>query len=391
MACVYGVLRHYFSLSESLAQQIKKPLRKKDADIHCLLLSGLYQLRDMNVPPHAAVNESVAACKALKKPWSRGLVNAVLRSRNSEADPPRAEQSRYEHPQWLVDLIRRDQPEHWSEILSANNQQPPLTLRINQRLTDRDAYRALLSEHGFESARTDFSNVGILLKQAQRTENLPGFDDGLVSVQDEAAQLASVLLDVQSGQRVLDACAAPGGKTAHLLEHCGENSKVVALDISEQRLFRLRAGLQRLGLEAEVICGSAVTPGEWWDGRRFDRILVDAPCSATGVIRRHPDIRFHRSPEQLPELNERQCQIIEGLWPLLADGGTLLYVTCSVLVSENDATIEQVLKTTPDMQVEPLDLNWGHPTRFGRQVLPGEHDMDGFYYCRLVKRDSSRK
>ena len=387
MACIYGVLRRYYSLSEELDGYLQKPLRKKDNDLFCLLLSALFQIRYMNVRDHAAVNENVSACKGLGKTWARGLINAVLR-KAIVSDPPAGtgnDEIHFEHPDWLIKALRQDWPDDWAQILRANNQQAPLTLRINRRKTSRAEYLEGNQEAIGGVRSTLHAEAGIRLDDACPVEEIPGFKDGLVSVQDEAAQLAVTLLGLKGAQRILDACAAPGGKTSHILETCSDDSELWAVDVSASRLEDLHHNLTRLNLSAHVCTGDASLPGQWWDELPFDRILVDAPCTGTGVIRRHPDIRFHRAPEQIAAMHEQQCAILSALWPLLRNGGTLLYVTCSILRAENDATIDHVMKSLPGIKIDSIDTSWGRETLYGRQILPGEDDMDGFFFCRLKK------
>ncbi|MEQ8493777.1 MAG: 16S rRNA (cytosine(967)-C(5))-methyltransferase RsmB, partial [Gammaproteobacteria bacterium] len=346
-ACVYGVLRHYFSLAQVLDGALARPLRARDADIRALLLSGLFQLRHMRTPPHAAVAASVEATRGLGKQWASGLVNAVLR-KAAHAIPAHVDEppdGHFEHPAWLVDRVARDWPDDWQAILAANNTQAPLTLRVNLSRCARENYLRRLDAAGLTARPGAFSPAAIVLEQAVSVEQLPGFAAGEVSVQDEAAQLAALLLDTPPGARVLDACAAPGGKTAHLLERAAGTIELHALDRDPQRLDDVAATLARLGLQAELTCIDAAATATWWDGRAFDRILLDAPCSALGVVRRHPDIRFHRSAADIDSLVTTQQGLLQALWPLVAPGGKLLYATCSVLPAENDAAIASLLET----------------------------------------------
>lgn len=385
----YGVLRWYQQLDFLLQQLLSKPLKKKDADVRLILLLGLYQLRHTRIPDHAAVSESVALSATLRKDWARGLINAVLRNyarQLASLETALAEQpgACYSHPDWLLSLIQQAWPDQWQAIVEANNQPPPMNLRINARRTTRADYVRRLEDKGIRCVTTG-SRTGLRLLEPVPVTALPGFADGLVAVQDTAAQFAAELLDPQPGERILDACAAPGGKTSHLLEQQADLAELVALDIDAARLRRIEENLQRLGLQAHLQQGDASCPDRWWDGRPFDRILLDAPCSATGVIRRHPDIKLLRRPDDIPRLVDLQQQILTALWPLLKPGGMLLYATCSILPAENTQQIERFLHNHANVRHVPLAVQWGRTMPAGRQILPGEEEMDGFYYATLIK------
>ena len=395
----YGVLRWHVRLQLLMQQLLSHPLKSKDQDIGCLLLVGLYQLIYTAIPPHAAVHATVEAVRATGKRWAVPLVNAVLRAyqrRHEELEAIADAQpaSRYAHPDWLIDMLRADWPEDWQELLMANNERPPFVLRVNPRHGSVAEYQAALQVEGMLFSKHGAANQAIRLEQPVAVERLPGFADGAVSVQDAAAQLAAELLDVRPGMRVLDACAAPGGKTAHILERSPELSEVVAVEIDPARVPRIEQNLQRLGLASQLVIGDAGQPGAWWDGRQFERILLDAPCSATGVIRRHPDIKSLRRASDLDELTVTQARLLEALWPLLAPGGMLLYATCSVLRRENEQQIAQFLQHHSDVLEGEFEGTWGRPVSHGRQIFPGAAggatdvgmDMDGFYYASLIKR-----
>jgi 16S rRNA (cytosine967-C5)-methyltransferase len=314
----------------------------------------------------------------------------VLRGSQRQQQRLRAEIARtpsahHAHPQWLIDAIRASNPDCWAEILEANNQRPPMALRVNARLTSREDYLRRLAEAGIEATPTLHSQQGLRLQHPVAVEALPGFGEGLVSVQDEAAQLAASLMDVAAGQRVLDACAAPGGKCAHLLETVPDRTELVALDSEPARVIRLQETLRRLHLEARVIAGDALTVGQWWNGQQFDRVLVDAPCSATGVIRRHPDIKALRTAQDIVALSATQGALLQALWPLVSCGGKLLYVTCSVLRPENAGVVEAFLGSHADARIIGIDAGWGRNAGPGRQIMPGENGMDGFFYALLGK------
>jgi 16S rRNA (cytosine967-C5)-methyltransferase len=382
----FGVCRRYFELDGMLRQLMAKPLKPKDADIHALMLVGLYQMRHMRVPDHAAVAETVAATHQLKKRWASGLVNAVLRSyqsREAALIPELSEAQRLCHPDWLLNRIRQAWPEHWQAIIAANNEAPETCLRVNRRRSSRDEWLAHLIAQGVDARAGELSPDAIVLARGMDVEKIPGFAQGVVSVQDQAAQLAAPLLRCEPHQRVLDACAAPGGKTAHLLEMLPLD--LVSLDVNDGRLARVAANLRRLELTSRVMHGDATAPLAWWDKKPFDRVLLDAPCSATGVIRRHPDIKVLRSEQQVHNASREQRALLAGVWPSLAEGGLLLYCTCSILPQENEMLVASFLRETPHAQAEPLDVPWGIEREVGRQLLPVPGSNDGFYYALLRK------
>jgi 16S rRNA (cytosine967-C5)-methyltransferase len=383
----YGGLRRQPLLLELLKPLLQKPLKERDGDIQQLLIIGAYQLLFMRIPPHAAISSVVDAARALDKKWAAGLINAVLRSLQREEKqlferlPAHAAAA---HPLWLWRAINAAWPAQAEQIFDANNSHPPLCLRVNRaRVTPTD-YLQQLQTVGMEAAPCEFAGEGLRLTSPCDIALLPGFMDGLVSVQDEAAQLAAHLLDAQPGQRVLDACCAPGGKTCHILE-LQPTVELTALDVSAERLQRVAANLQRLQLQAELSAGDALSPAAWWDGRPFDRILLDAPCSGTGVIRRHPDIKLLRTSADIDQLAALQQQLLNALWPLLAPGGQLLYATCSIMPRENSEVIAQFLSATPSAEELPIDASWGLAQPAGRQLLPRSEGNDGFYYALLGK------
>jgi 16S rRNA (cytosine967-C5)-methyltransferase len=383
----YGTLRWYHQLQGIAALLLARPLKAKDTDLHALLLVGLYQLWHLRVAAHAAVDTTVAAAAVLHKPWAKGLLNACLRSAGRDTTRiaeaiERTDELRYSHPEWLIAAVRRHYGDSATAILDANNARPPLTLRVNQQRLPRGDYLALLNANGIAAHIHAEVASAIVLETPTPIEQLPGFADGAVSVQDAAAQLAALYLDARPGEHVLDACAAPGGKTAHVLERTPGVARLVALDINAERVTRLRDGLARLGLRADIVIGDAAQPSGWWDGRLFDRILVDAPCSATGVIRRHPDIKVRREAEELPKLQETQARVLDGVWPCLKPGGKLVYVTCSLLGEENRQQIEGFLERQASATPAPLAAPG---SAWQRQIVTGEHEMDGFYYACLRK------
>jgi len=381
----YGALRYHFRLNQLLQQQMSKPLKAKEGDIESLLIVGLYQLLYMRTPGHAAVSETVSAVQELKKGWAKGLVNGVLRNcqRNLEELQAQADthySSQFSHPEWLIERFQRAWPNEWCEILNANNQYPPMTLRINSRHNNRETYQQHLAEQQLEASLPPHSHVALTLLKAQDVTQLPGFNEGWFSVQDAAAQLSAQLLDAQPGERILDACAAPGGKSCHILESQPALGELVAIDCEAERLKRVEENLNRLALNATLLCADASDTKAWWDGKPFDRILLDAPCSATGVIRRHPDIKLLRKNDDIDKLVMLQKDILEALWPLLKVGGQLLYATCSALPEENSEQLSAFLSRHPDARESIIDAEWGRACAVGRQILPGEQAMDGFFY-----------
>jgi len=358
-----------------------------------LIALGLYQLVYSRIPTHAAVAQSVALAGDLGKDWARGLVNALLRRfarereqclRQADAD----EAARHAHPEWMLAALREAWPACWREVVAANNSPGPLTLRVNRRRATRDDTLASLAAAGVPGEPCAFSPDGIRLAAPRDVATIPGFADGCLSVQDEASQLARALLAAEPGMRVLDACSAPGGKLAHLLEGTPGLECALAVERDASRLERLEGTLRRLGLgeEARVVLGDATQPERWWNGGPFDRILLDAPCTATGVIRRHPDIKLLRGASDPAARGRLQVRMLEALWPLLARGGRLLYATCSIMPDENVVPVGRFLAATADAEVLDPGVTWGRAAPPGRQVLPGEAGMDGFYYALLAKR-----
>lgn len=386
----YGVLRWLPRLQACLDKLLEKPLRGKDTVVRTVLLLGLYQLMYTRVAEHAAVAESVALVRRLHQAWAAGLVNACLRNFQRRrpaltAELDRGDEGRYAHASWLVKATRDAWPRQWQQILDGNNERPPLSLRVNARRCSRQDYLADLDRDNIAASPIAHTEHGFRLHRARDVDAIPGFADGVLSVQDGAAQLAAGLLDLRPGMRVLDACAAPGGKSAHILEQQPAIGELVAVDRDPDRLLRVEQNLQRLALEATVVCADASKPDDWWNGELFQRILIDAPCSGSGVIRRHPDIKLHRRTEDIEQLATTQNRLLVALWPLLAPRGRLLYATCSYLPRENDQVLAEFLAKHPDATDGPMQVAWGRATEHGRQVLPGEDRMDGFYYALLGK------
>ena len=388
-ALAFGVLRWLPRLDFVLHKLLEKPLKSKDKDLQCLLYVGLFQLMFLQTPAYAAVAETVDACLALKKPWASKLVNAILRNYQREATRLQGlieneTSALYAHPSWLIQAIQQAWPAHCQSILEANNQAPPLVLRINIQKISRKDYLSRLEEQHIEAFAIDHTTAGIQLKTPQNIETLPGFAAGYFSVQDAASQAIAGLLDLKPGLRVLDACAAPGGKTASLLE-TEPTLNMFALDSSNTRLQRMRHNMERLHLKAKLLEADASKPNLWWDGVLFDRILLDAPCSATGVIRRHPDIKYLRTAGNCLAMVPVQKQLLAALWPLLKPGGILLYTTCSILPEENVEVIQAFVAQNPEAIAMSLNLPLGLAQSVGHQVLPGQSGRDGFYYAGLKK------
>jgi len=388
----FGVARWWPRLEAITVRLVRKPLKPRDADIKALIMIGLHQLLHMRVASHAALAETVEAAKLLQKPWAAGLINAVLRRFQREQadileDIDAISSARYAHPEWLLGELQRAWPEQWQAVVEANNEHPPMSLRVNCRRLQRQQYFEQLQQLAIPARPIPGTSSGLVLDRPLDAAALPGLGDGLVSIQDGAAQLAAPLLEVQPGDRVLDACAAPGGKSGHLLEIAPPDVSVTALDISAERLQRVADNLQRLGLSATLAVGDMSAPAGDWSEQLYDRILLDAPCSASGVIRRHPDIKLLRKPTDIARLAAAQSTILESAWQLLAPGGLLLYATCSVLPQENQQQISAFLRRHPQAQERPLPITRGQQQLHGRQILPGEATMDGFYYAALSKAD----
>ena len=388
---IYGTLRHYHTLAAIRDLLVTKPLKAKDQDIDLLMLMALLQILYLDTPDHAAVSETVSLSQKLKKPWAKGLLNGVLRRFLREKSSllkqiPQRPDVQYSHPKWLVNQLQNAYPMQLESILEQNNQAPGLSLRVNTRMQSREQLLEKLQAAGIEAQAHPLSPVGIEIQQAVDIPSLPSYNQGGFSVQDIAAQQAALLLDPKPGMRLLDACAAPGGKTTHLLEHCNNQAWLLALEKDADRIGRLEDNLKRLNLTADVKVADAADHQAWWDGEYFDQILLDAPCSATGIIRRHPDIKFHRREEDIAALNQLQAQILDSVWQTLKPGGLLLYATCSVLPSENRKQIEAFLERTENAELRPMLVNWGHGD-IGRQILPGESGMDGFYYALIGKKE----
>ncbi len=381
-AICFSALRQRARYDAALQLWLQKPLGDKDAELRALLLAGFAQVHAMGLPPHAALSATVEATRALGRPHQAGMVNAVLRRAQREGLPEADASATW--PAWLRKKINLEWGEQASAIFAASAIAAPLWLRVNRGRVSRDEYAAQLTAVGIECTFDQHLADGLRVDAPVAVALLPGFAEGDVSVQDGSAQAVADALSPAPGARVLDACAAPGGKAAHLLER-DPSLKLLAMDIDPRRLRRVRETLARVGVEAEYLAADATVPAGWWNGEAFDAVLLDAPCSATGVVRRQPDVLLHRRPEDLAALVKLQARLLDATWTTLRPGGTLLYATCSILGEENEQQVASFLARTPDARAENLPAPHGHDAGPGRQRLPGESGMDGFFYARLAK------
>ncbi|HKZ09987.1 MAG TPA: 16S rRNA (cytosine(967)-C(5))-methyltransferase RsmB [Rhodanobacteraceae bacterium] len=380
--------RWWLRFDKALDGLLQRPLREREPALHALLVLGLVQLEVLHLPPHAAVAATVEATRALQRGGFSKLVNAVLRRWLRERDGlnatlNREQSTRFAHPRWLVEALAHDWPDQVEDILAKNNQPSPPMLRVNPRRATREAVLLELAEAGIRAQPHPWLRDALQIDAHADLARLPGFTKGHFSVQDGAAQCAADLMDLHDGMRVLDACAAPGGKACHMLEHA--DLELLALEREPARASSIRSNLERLHLSCELRNGDAGDPAAWWDRKPFDRILLDAPCSATGVIRRHPDIKLHRRASDIPQRAREQARLLEALWPLLARHGRLVYATCAVLHEENERVVAGFIDAHPDAHPEPCDLPVGRPTGAGWQILPGEGGLDGMYYAVIAK------
>jgi len=383
-AICFAVLRQPARFEATLKAWIPRPLGKRDDELRALLYAGFAQLDPLALPAHAALAATVDAARALGRAHQAGMVNALLRRAQREGLPAGDPAAHW--PQWLRRKLQQDWPQEHARILEASAQTPPLWLRVNRLRQSRDAYRERLRDVGIEAQIEASASDALRLDTSIAVAQLPGFIEGDVSVQDLSAQRVADALALPSGARVLDACAAPGGKAAHLLER-DPALRLIALDVDAARLDRVRNTFARLqvGASARLVAADAAQLQQWWDGTPLDAVLIDAPCSATGIVRRQPDVLLHRRESDLAPLLATQAQLLDALWTTLAPGGVLLYATCSVLKAENEAQVDAFLARTPDARAEPLDDSYGHVSGVGRQRLPGEQGGDGFFYARLRK------
>ncbi|WP_458023553.1 16S rRNA (cytosine(967)-C(5))-methyltransferase RsmB [Kosakonia sp. BK9b] len=381
----FGVLRVLPQLDWLINKLMSRPMTGKQRTVHYLIMVGLYQLLHTRIPAHAALAETVEGAVVIKRPQLKGLINGVLRQFQRQQEELLAEftgsDNQYLFPAWLLKRLQKAYPQQWQQIIEASNQRPPMWLRVNRQHHTRDGWLALLEETGLQGVTHPDYPDAVRLATAAPVTALPGFAEGWVTVQDASAQGCITLLAPQNGERILDLCAAPGGKTTHILE-VAPDASVLAVDVDEQRLSRVYDNLKRLGMKAEVKQGDGRFPDQWCSDEKFDRILLDAPCSATGVIRRHPDIKWLRRDRDIPELAKLQSDILDAIWPHLKSGGTLVYATCSILPEENSQQIDAFLKRTPNAKLSQT----GTADQPGQQNLPGAEEGDGFFYAKIIKQ-----
>ena len=387
----FGCSRHFFSINALSKILLQKPLPEEARPVQALLWVGLYQLAHSDISEHAAINETVEACSQLKLEKYKGVLNAILRRFQREKTElmtglKSSDVTRFDHPKWFIKLLKKSYPDQWQTICEQANLQAPMCLRVNTNLQSREEYLLTLNDNEIKVTPGKYALTSIYLNTPCDVNKLPNFSDGSCSVQDEAAQLAGQLLSPQAGEQILDACSAPGGKTCHILEASQNQAKVTAIDADETRLVRVHENLARLNLSATVKQGEAQNPESWWDETLYDRILLDVPCSATGVIRRHPDIKLLRQKADIDNLADLQQEILQKAWSMLKPGGTLLYATCSILPVENNLNIETFLAQEATASIQPIALSTGIDTGFGTQLLPEAGSHDGFFYALLTKR-----
>lgn len=393
---LFGSLRYYHQLKAILDQLIDKPLKHKDLDIYAVLLLGLYQLRYLSVPDHAALSESVELTRKIKKSWASGLVNGILRNYQRQLSEieqklSKAKTFQFSHPNWIINQLAADWPDDYQQLLTANNERAPMVIRVNQQKVSLDEYLNQLEAVGVSAYTHGLAADALVLDSACDVYQLPGFEQGLVSVQDAAAQLVVDLLDLKPDLKVLDGCAAPGGKTTHILQRQPDVA-LTSVEMSAKRLQKISQTLQRLDMDFEshyqLKCADILIQDDWWDGQPFDRILIDVPCSAVGVIRRNPDIKLHRKKPDLTKIVALQAEILRSVWTLLKPGGRLVYATCSTFKDENQGQIAEFLKTV-DAEIvrlpSAIDRQMVEHSDIGYQIFPGEAQMDGFYLCGLIK------
>jgi 16S rRNA (cytosine967-C5)-methyltransferase len=390
-ALAYATVRWYIRLDAMVEGMLEHPLKPRDAVVRVLLCQGLAEIFHFGTPDHAAVRETAELARAIQRPGAVGLVNALLRRALREGAElttamDRSMTLKYACPSWLLAGIREAFPHAWEDVLRASVEPAPMTLRVNTARIERGALLQRLAQTGLAATAHPLVPSALTLAEPMEVERLPGFAEGLVSVQDAAAQWAALLLAPQPGERVLDACAAPGGKTGHLLETAAGDLALTALDADGQRMGRVRENLHRLGYPARLHIGDLADPESWWDGEAFDAILLDVPCSATGVIRRHPDIKLLRRAGDIGDLAARQAKLLATAWRLLRPGGRLLYATCSLLGAENEDVVAPWLARTADARAVPLSFPGGVERTVGRAIALGTQGMDGFYYALLARR-----
>ena len=392
MEMSYGSCRYYTLIDAKISSLLERPIKKKDRLVYFILVVAAYQVDHMTVPEYAVINEAVNSLAGTRESWAGGLVNGVMRNylRNGQcwSRELMSEHIVFAFTRYLFDKIKLDWPEQVIQIAEASNDRPPLTLRVNLCRISRESYMEMLDRLHIKFTPTVDSLVGVSITKPMPTQKIPGFEDGLVSVQDESAQLAVGALGFAENLRIMDACAAPGGKTGHLLETFSSSCEVISVDKAE-RTGMIHQNLTRLGHNAAVINGDLLNSDCWWDNNQFDRVLLDVPCSGSGVIRRHPDIKHHRQPGDIRRFHKQQVSMLAAVWGMLRPDGILLYVTCSIFRQENDCSIETFIRQRKDCVIQSLACIPGIKTEFGVQRLPGIHRGDGFYYCKILKTAKS--
>ena len=379
----YGTCRRFFSIRAEVDARLERPLRKSDQDVYALLMIGAYQIRHTDIPDHAAVSETVAAASALRKPWARPLLNAVLRRIAKTRSTHTADEARHDHPQWLIDAFQDAHPRACPDLFETNNSRAPMALRVNRTRIEPARYRGQLDAAGIRH-QPGMAPDSVILERPMPARELPGYERGWVAVQDDGAQLAAALLNPRPETAVLDACAAPGGKAFHLLER-DPSLMLTALDRDQARLAHMSRESRRLGHSFRRVIAGDATGTAWWDGTSFDAILLDVPCSGTGTLRRHPDIKVNRRPRGLARTVQRQRAMLAGVWPTLSCGGTLLYCTCSILPAENQDVVAAFLEQNPDAAARPIRADWGCDATPGRLLLPRKNGPDGFFFALIDK------
>ncbi len=382
----WGTIRWYFHYKKLLAKLLHHPLEKNEKIIESILLCGFYQLDHLNEPDYSIIFSTVESCKLLKKSHMCGLVNAVMRRNQKNRNNKTGGESKISDsmPIWLTRELQNYWPDYWISILEAYNEKPPMSLRVNIKNNTVNDYLNCLSLVGLSALKSNLISSAITLSRPLPVSQIPGFAEGHVSVQDTGAQLTPLFTGDLSEKKILDACSAPGGKACHLLEFAKSPIAITCLDLPE-RTDNIKDNLDRLGLNACVISGDALHPERWWNGKLFDFIIIDAPCSATGVIRRHPDIRLNRRKSDILKFSKLQISLLTSLWPLLQPGGRLLYITCSILPPENDQVIERFLSNTQDAKIKLVQTEAGIVTNLGIQLLPQPSGPDGFFYAMLER------
>lgn len=384
-AICFAALRQRVRYDQALHSWMDRPLGARDGDLRALLWTGMAQLDELQLPAHAALSATVEAARVMKRTHQAGMVNALLRRAQRDGIP--AVSADLAWPAWLREEVRRDWPAQAEAIFRDSLEAAPLWLRVNRQHETPERYLAVLREElpDIEASLSTLLPDAVRIDTPIAVKSLPGFEEGIVSVQDGSAQQVADAAQPAAGARVLDACAAPGGKAAHLLER-DPSLHLLALDVDARRLRRVSENLARVGVSARTLAADAADPAAWWDGTPFDVIQLDAPCSATGVVRRQPDILLHRRPADIDALVITQARLLDALWPLLRPGGELLYSTCSLLQRENQAQVSAFLARQADAQAVALDDRYGHAAGEGRQRLPGEAGLDGFFYAKLRKQ-----